>query len=57
MLVLMRSGRKGQRLHDRLLGTRVDTQTAASDNQTITLHDSSLTGTSSFFFRVMVAYP
>ena len=34
-----------------------DTQTASSDNQPITLHDSSLTGSTQAFLRVTVAYP
>jgi hypothetical protein len=34
-----------------------DTQTAGADNQTVTLHDSSLSGSQQAFLRVMVTYP
>ena len=34
-----------------------DTQTATADNQTVTLHDSSLSGSTQAFLRVMVTYP
>jgi hypothetical protein len=34
-----------------------DTQTATTDNQTIILHDTSLSGATHAFLRVMVAYP
>jgi alpha-L-rhamnosidase len=34
-----------------------DTQTATADNQTITLHDASLSGSTQAFLRVTVVYP
>jgi hypothetical protein len=34
-----------------------DTQTATADNQTVTLHDSSLSGATQAFLRVTVIYP
>ena len=34
-----------------------DTQTATADNQTVTLHDSSLSGATQAFLRVTVLYP
>jgi hypothetical protein len=34
-----------------------DTQTATTDNQVITLHDSSLSGSMQAFLRVLVSYP
>jgi alpha-L-rhamnosidase len=37
--------------------TAADTQTAATDNQTITLHDASLSGSTQAFLRVTVSYP
>jgi hypothetical protein len=37
--------------------TNADTQTATTDNQTITLNDSSLSGAGQAFLRVMVTYP
>ena len=37
--------------------SNADTQTATADNQTITLHDSSLSGSAQAFLRVTVAYP
>ena len=37
--------------------TTVDSQTATADNQLITLHDSSLTGSQQMFLRVLVAFP
>jgi len=37
--------------------TTADTQTATTDNQTITLHDASLSGSTQAFLRVTVTYP
>jgi hypothetical protein len=37
--------------------TTADTQTATIDNQTIALHDASLTGSTQAFLRVIVTYP
>jgi hypothetical protein len=39
------------------LWTTADTETATTDNQTIILHDASLSGATQAFLRVMVAYP